>query len=182
MITVGVISDTHIPDRRRSLDSLALEIFQQAGVVEILHAGDVSAPRVLDQLAEIAPVYAVRGNRDWVSLSRLPYHQIRSYDGVQVGLTHGHGRWWNYMIDRVDYIVRGYRLEMFQPRLLETFSQVRVIVFGHTHRPLVHWSGETLLFNPGSPHFPDIKTSPPSVGLLKIAAGGVVSAEIIYLE
>lgn len=182
MITVGVISDTHIPDRARSLDALALEVFQQAGVVEILHAGDVSTPRVLDQLAEIAPVYAVRGNRDWVSLSRLPYHRIRSYDGVQVGLTHGHGRWWNYMIDRVDYMLRGYRLEIFQPRLLETFSQARVIVFGHTHRPLVHWSGEILLFNPGSPHFPDIKTSPPSVGLLRIDAGGGVSGEIVYLE
>ncbi len=182
MFTIGVISDTHIPDRRRSLDSLALEIFQQAGVVEILHAGDVSTPRVLEQLAEIAPVYAVRGNRDWFSLSHLPYHQVRSYNGIQVGLTHGHGRWWNYMIDRVDYIVRGYRLEMFQPRLLEAFSQAQVIVFGHTHRPLIHWSGETLLFNPGSPHFPDIKTSPPSVGLLKISAGGEVSGEIIYLE
>jgi uncharacterized protein len=182
MPTLGIISDTHIPDRARSLDRLALDIFDQARVAEILHAGDVSAPRVLSQLGEIAPVYAVRGNRDWVSLANLPYHQVRSYEGVQVGMTHGHGRWWEYMIDRVDYIVRGYRLELFQPRLMEAFQGARVVVFGHTHRPLLHQAGNVLLFNPGSPHFPDLKTSPPSVGLLHINAGGEVTGEIIYLE
>jgi putative phosphoesterase len=182
MPTLGIISDTHIPDRARSLDRLALDIFDQAGVAEILHAGDVSAPRVLSQLGEIAPVCAVRGNRDWVSLANLPYHQVRSYEGVQVGLTHGHGRWWEYMVDRVDYIVRGYRLEMFEPRLLEAFQQANVIVFGHTHRPLLHWADSVLLINPGSPHFPDLKTSPPSVGLLNIGAGGEVNGEIVYLE
>ena len=182
MLTLGVISDTHIPDRARSLERLALEVFQSAGVKAILHAGDVSTPRVIAQLEEIAPVHAVRGNRDWVALSHLPYHSLLTFDGIKVGLTHGHGRWWNYVVDRMNYIAYGYRLEMFQPRLMENFPDAQVIVFGHTHRPLVHWVGSVLLLNPGSPHFPDIKAIAPSVGLLHLDAGGGVSADIVYLN
>lgn len=182
MTILGVISDTHIPDRARSLDRLALDVFQSAQVDAILHAGDVSTPRVIAQLTEIAPVHAVRGNRDWVALAQLPYHSLLTFEGIKVGLTHGHGRWWNYVVDRVNYILNGYRLEMFQPRLMEAFPDVRVIVFGHTHRPLVQWSGNILLFNPGSPHFPDIQTYAPSVGLLRLDAGGEISADIVYLE
>jgi uncharacterized protein len=182
MLTLGVISDTHIPDRASSLERLALDVFQLAKVEAILHAGDVSTARVIDQLEEIAPVYAVRGNRDWVALSHLPYHSLLTFAGTTVGLTHGHGRWWNYVVDRVNYIVNGYRLEMFQPRLLKAFPDARVIVFGHTHRPLVHWVGRVLLFNPGSPHFPDIKTIAPSVGLLHLHAGGEVTADIVFLD
>lgn len=182
MLTLGVISDTHIPDRARQLDRRALDVFRAAGVDEILHAGDVSTPRVLTELEGLAPVHAVRGNRDWLALPHLPYHRRLVYCGVKVGLTHGHGRWWNYFFDRVEYLTRGYRLEMFQPRLMQTFPEARVIVFGHTHRPLSLWNGEVLLFNPGSPHFPDIKSITPSVGLLHIHDGGEVVGEIIDLD
>lgn len=182
LLTLGVISDTHIPDRARKLDRRILDIFQAASVSAILHAGDVSTPRVLVELGELAPVHAVRGNRDWLALPHLPYHCRLEYGGAKIGLTHGHGRWWNYFFDRIEYITRGYRLEMFQPRLVETFPDARVIVFGHTHRPLVHRVGEVLLFNPGSPHFPDIKSITPSVGLLHIQAGGEVVGELILLD
>jgi uncharacterized protein len=181
-ITIGVISDTHIPDRVRTLDPQVLTIFKEAHVSVILHAGDVSIPGVLQQLAEIAPVTAVRGNRDWVALRHLPHAVQVSLGGVQIGLTHGHGRPWNYIRDRVDYMIGGYRLEMFQPRLLETFPQARVIVFGHTHRPLNEWVDGTLLFNPGSPHFSDRKDVPLSVGLLHISVGGEVEGELRALN
>lgn len=182
MLTLGVIADTHVPDRARNLDQRALDVFQASGVQEILHAGDVSTPRVLAQLEEVAPVHAVRGNRDWLALPHLPYYSLLTFAGVKIGLTHGHGRWWNYILDRVDYILGGYRLEMFQPRLLGAFPDARVIVFGHTHRPLIHWEDGVMLFNPGSPHFPDIKSTTPSVGLLYIRTGGDVAGEIIYLD
>jgi hypothetical protein len=99
-----------------------------------------------------------------------------------VGLTHGHGRVWNYLIDRVKYVLGGYRLEMFQPRLLAAFPQANVIVFGHTHRALNLQVNGILLFNPGSVHFPDEKAASPSVGLLHLHAGGCVEGEIIWLD
>jgi putative phosphoesterase len=182
MITLGILADTHIPDRARGLNPRVLQVFEQAGVDQILHAGDISVPDVLEQLGRVAPVHAVRGNRDWIALKNLPAEMLLSFDGVQVGLTHGHGRVWNYFIDRVKYIIGGYRLEIFQPRLLASFPQARVIVFGHTHRPLNLRVEGKLLFNPGSVHFPDKKGTPPSFGLLHIQNGGSVEGELIWLD
>ena len=182
MTTLGVIADTHIPDRARSLNPRVLQIFEQAGVEAILHAGDVSVSGVLEQLGSVAPVHAVRGNRDWVALKKLPADVQLNFDGVIVGLTHGHGRVWNYFIDRVKYILGGYRLEMFQPRLLAAFPQANVIVFGHTHRPLNLLVNGKLLFNPGSAHFQDVKDTSPSVGLLHLYRGGSAEGEFIWLD
>jgi len=180
-LTLGIVADTHIPDRRRSLDPCVLEVFERSGVTAILHAGDVSTTRVLEQLEEIAPVYAVQGNRDWLALRHLPFRQELTFEGVKIGLIHGHGRLVEYMVDRVEYMTRGYRLEMFRPRLMAAFPAADVIVFGHTHRALNTISDGILLFNPGSPHFPDLKESTPSVGLLRIHSGGEVQGEIVEL-
>jgi len=181
MLTLGVISDTHVPDRARCLEQRALDVFYSAKAAAILHAGDISVRRVLEQLGELAPVHAVRGNRDWAALGKLPVKLDLEFGGVNIGLVHGHGRWNEYLIDRVEYLVRGYRLEMFQPRLAASFPKARVIVFGHTHRPLNQWIDGVLLFNPGSPHFPDVKSIAPSVGLLHLGAGGDVVGELVEL-
>ncbi|HEX7976542.1 MAG TPA: metallophosphoesterase family protein [Anaerolineales bacterium] len=182
MTTLGVISDTHVPDRAEKLDPRVLSIFRQAGVNAILHAGDVARPDVLEELAQVAPVYAVRGNRDWVWLSRLPLKRRLEFDGVLVGMAHGHGRWWNYVLDRARVMFLGFRLRYFLPHVLKAFPDVKVIVFGHTHRPMNRWVNGQLLFNPGSAHFPDLHCKAPSIGLIRIAAGGQVQGEIVYLE
>lgn len=182
MVTLGVLADTHIPDRARRLDPRVLDIFRQAGVQAILHAGDISVPNVIAELEQIAPVYAVRGNRDWVALSHLPLTQILTFGEITLGLVHGHGRLKNYLVDKVYYLMQGYRLERYQPRLEATFPQAQVILFGHTHIPLHLWSHGRLLFNPGSPHFPGRRDLRPSVGLLHLDTGGQVEAEIVWLE
>lgn len=182
MIKLGVISDTHIPDRARRLNERVIPIFQKAGVSVILHAGDVSTPRVLRELENVAPVYATRGNRDWLLLRYLPPTIQLNFNGVTIGLTHGHGGLRNYLVSRVKYMLGGYRIELFKPRLLETFPKARVIIFGHTHRILNQWSNGQLLFNPGSCQVPDLNITPPSVGLLTIYQSGVVEGEIVMLE
>ena len=181
-LTLGVISDTHIPDRARCLNVCVIPIFQEAGVVAILHAGDVSTPSVLLQLEEIAPVYATRGNRDWLLLRHLPLTIQLSFNGVTIGIAHGHGKLREYLSDRIKYIISGYHLNMFTPRLLATFPDVRVIIFGHTHRTLNHWLNGQLLFNPGSSHIPEKNATYPSVGLLTIYSGGEVKGEIVRLR
>ncbi|HSF80046.1 MAG TPA: metallophosphoesterase family protein [Anaerolineales bacterium] len=182
MTVLGVVADTHIPDRARRLDPRIGDVFRAAGVEEILHAGDISARPVLQEISQIAPVHAVRGNRDWVALRHLPLATRLTYGDVTLALSHGHGRWWRYLINRIDYLIRGYRLELFQSRLIAEFSDAQVIIFGHTHRPFNQWVDGRLLFNPGSPHCPDGKIKTPSVGLLHIGAGGDVLGEIISLE
>jgi putative phosphoesterase len=181
MVTLGVISDTHIPDRAHRLDPRVMPIFRSAGVEAILHAGDVSSPGVLAQLGEVATVYAVRGNRDWLWLRNLPVARRLDFSGVTIGLTHGHGNLWNYLKDRIYFMRQGYHPERLLPRLLAEFPDVRVIVFGHGHSPLNQWMGVQLLFNPGSPHVPGTEDLTPSVGLLHISGGSEVRGEIIRL-
>jgi hypothetical protein len=181
MLTLGVIADTHVPDRRRSLDPHILELLRSRNPQAILHAGDISAPFVLEELAKIAPVYAVRGNRDWLWLRELPSHRILEFAGVRIALTHGHGGWLRYLLDRPYFTLQGYHHERLAPRLLRKFPQVKAIVFGHGHQPLNRWIDGQLLFNPGSPHFPENKNLAPSLGILTIQNGGEVSGEILNL-
>lgn len=182
MTTLGVIADTHIPDRARRLERQILPFFEGSKVTAILHAGDVSVPRVLTQLSEVAPVYAVRGNRDWLALGRLPYSLNLTFEGTTIALVHGHGHRWIYLSDKIELLMRGYHFDRYRDRLLQAFPDVRVIVFGHTHRPINHWVGEQLIFNPGSPHFPGEKGYSPSVGLLHISDSGYVWGEINWLD
>lgn len=179
---LGVLADTHIPDRARNLHPQVISIFRSARVEAILHCGDVSVPRVLAELEEVAPVHAVRGNRDWFFLRNLPRSSLLLMGGVPIGLTHGHGHWRNYLFGRARYYLEGYRLERFLPRMLTTFPTTRVIIFGHTHRPLNSWIDGKLIFNPGSAHLPDIPFTSPSIGLLHISEEGQVKGEIIDLD
>jgi putative phosphoesterase len=174
MLSLGVVADTHVPDRRRSLDPRLLEILRSRDIRAILHAGDVSSPAVLHELEQIAPVYAVRGNRDWLWLRNLPSDRILTFAGVSIGMTHGHFGWVRYLLDRPYYTLHGYRHERLLPRLLAKFPQTRVIVFGHGHLPLNEWVDGRLLFNPGSPHFPTEKNVAPSLGFLHFSGGSEV--------
>jgi putative phosphoesterase len=179
--TIGVIADTHVPDKAKALHPQVLPILRQSGVSAILHAGDISSPAVLAALGDIAPVYAVLGNRDWVFIRRLPLHRTLTFEGVTIGLTHSHGGLRNYIIGKFQYIAEGYNLERFKPRLLETFPTADVIVFGHTHRPLIRWVNGKLFFNPGSTCLADKRDIPPSLGMLCIQPGGRITGEIVPL-
>ena len=181
MTVLGVLADTHIPDRARFLHPDILPIFREAGVEAILHAGDVSVPGVLEELEEVAPVFAVQGNRDWVLLRQLPRKLFLSFEGVDLVLEHGHGQWRNYLVDRTHYLLYGMQVSRYRNRLLASYPQTRVIVYGHLHIPEISWVGERLLFNPGSASCPDKKYTP-SVGLLNIRAGGEVEGEILDLS
>jgi uncharacterized protein len=122
---VGLISDTHgmvRADVHRAL----------AGVELILHAGDVGGDAVLDELAIIAPVFAVAGNTDPFGDPRLPASIERTIGGVSIHVSHGH--------------------EVGSPtpdRLLERYA-ADVIVYGHTHKQLIERAGERWVVNPGA--------------------------------
>jgi len=182
MLTLGVLSDTHIPDRARRLHPGILPMFRDAGVSAILHAGDISVPGVLAQLAQVAPVYAVRGNRDIFWRHRLPLALNLNFNGLEIGLAHGHGGWRSYLVDRIYFMFNGYHHERLLPRLLAGFPQANVIVFGHGHLPFNRWLDNQLLFNPGSPHFPEKTGLAPSVGFLHISAESEVRGEIVVLD
>jgi putative phosphoesterase len=182
MITLGVLADTHIPDRARELDPQVLERFEAARVAAILHAGDVSVPAVLDQLEQVAPVYAGRGNRDIFALRSLPMQVSLSYEGISVGLAHGHGTFTRYMVDKIKRSVQGRMVEQYIRRMLHTFPAADVIVFGHLHVPCNFYIDGKLLFNPGSTSYPWPRDEPPTFGLLFLEQDQAPRGEIIAIH
>src|SRR5690606_33961 len=89
-VRIGVISDTHIPQRAKTIPPIVYQLF--SGVALILHAGDLTTDDVIVQLEAIAPVYAVHANVDPPDLvRRLPKKREIHVGGVRIGLIHGDG-------------------------------------------------------------------------------------------
>jgi putative phosphoesterase len=178
MPRVGVIADTHVPQRLARLPDGIADAFR--GVDLILHAGDLNKRRVLDDLNRIALTLAVAGNADLFGTG-LPARRVIEIGGKRIGLTHGHGNWprylWRKMIDLL-----GYNNEFYARAARAEFERDRVdaVIFGHTHRPYLSTLGGVLVFNPG-PVAPDYYTTRgPQVGLLRIEPDRL-GAEVIEL-
>ncbi len=169
-----------MPDRARGLRPEVFAIFERAGVAAILHAGDISRRSVLDELQEIAPVYAVRGNRDWGDLKSLPAELSLEFEGVRIGLMHGHGSLEVYLMDKVSSVFLGTQPERYLKRALSAFPGARVVIYGHTHIPVKRWVDGRLYLNPGSAAFPAKKVLATSVAILRIDPGKGIDAQIIY--
>ncbi len=182
MTVVGVLADTHVPDRVPNIDQKVLQTFNEKHVVAILHAGDVSVPRVITELEQIAPVHTVRGNRDIFYPQYLPMRVNLNIEGISIGLAHGHGTFSRYLIDKLQRVVAGRYVGKYLRRMLVTFPDVQVIVFGHLHVPCnFHLDGK-LLFNPGSTCYPWPRNFPPSFGLLYLEPGKEPWGEIIEID
>jgi putative phosphoesterase len=182
MITLGVLADTHIPDKAPKLNPQVTSRFKQAGVSAILHAGDITSPGVLVELKQIAPVYAVLGNQDIFALRHLPTQVRLNLAGIKLGMAHGHGTFVEYWRDKIVSRLRGKRVGRYIQRMLRTFPEVDVIVFGHLHVPCnFHLEGK-LFFNPGSTTFPWPRMEQATFGLLTLEQGKEPRGEIIELE
>ena len=176
MAVIGVVADTHVPHRLPCLPANLKPALR--GVDLILHAGDISSPSVLMELAEIAPVQAVAGNADLLG-HRLPLTRVVEIEGRRIGLVHGHGGWARYLMGKVRDQLR-YSEEYYVRIAQRSFGSVDAIVFGHTHRAFCQTRAGVLLFNPG-PVAPDYYFGDrPQVGLLRVEADRI-EAEVIAL-
>jgi putative phosphoesterase len=118
-VLIGVISDTH-----GLLRTEAVEALQRSDL--ILHAGDIGPAAILDELKNIAPVKAIRGNVDidaWAR--RLPATRTVMAGDLQIYLIH-------------------------DVKQLGPTPDVHAVVSGHSHKPTVVWRDGVLFLNPGS--------------------------------
>lgn len=182
VLRIAVISDTHIPDRAAELHPALIGELRNRQVDLILHAGDISVPRVLSELQEIAPVKAVRGNRDLLFRGELPNLVEIDANGVPLVLTHGHLNFLTYSWDKFQYMFRGYDRTRFIKRLGEAFPQAKVLVYGHTHRAENLWAEGKLFFNPGSAAIGDLWVRSCSFGVIEIDDNGSITSGIVPLE
>lgn len=148
---MGVVADSHVGEFIDALPDGTLEAL--AGCDLILHAGDLSVPSVLDDLAAVAPVVAVRGDHDRLGGLALPRRTVVVVGGRRIGLTHGdRGALTDTSVVAVA-VVRGravrYRAGLSRG-LLRRFGPVDAVVYGHWHEPVCAWIGGTLLFSPGA--------------------------------
>jgi putative phosphoesterase len=180
--TIGVIADTHIPDRTSSLHPSIIPIFVENKVDIILHAGDICNQQVLDRLGKIAEVKAVRGNRDWFFEPALPMQMELEIMGIKILLAHGHASFWHYLEDKIDHTLRGYRFARYEKLFLKEHSQNLVFIFGHSHAPENRWVKDRLFFNPGSASMGWNKKVEPSIGLIDFLSDGEVNGRIIPLS
>jgi putative phosphoesterase len=131
VLTIAVISDTHMPRGARRLP-----VERLAGADAILHAGDFMELSVLQELQALGPpVHGVRGNVDSHELIvRLPLMRTVRFEGVTIGMVHDAGAATGRLA-----------------RMRRRFPDADAVVFGHSHIPLHEQREGFQIFNPGSP-------------------------------
>jgi putative phosphoesterase len=171
VMRVGLLSDTHVPEAAKELPMAELRAAFK-GVDLIMHGGDIYYRSVLEDLAQIAPVIAARGDDDFGSTladERVKDKHVLHLDGHCIWLIHE-------------------RPSMFNPpppphRRAFEFRSIEVpevVVFGHQHKTIVESYDGMLLVSPGSPTFLHYRQGLGTVGILNIN-DGKVDVNIIHL-
>jgi putative phosphoesterase len=163
-LTIGVISDTHIyTGSRRVIPPGVIRLFERAGIDLLVHLGDANSRLVLEELAGLAPLIAVPGNNDDPELHYMLPETTRFTVGERTfGVLHGHGG-----------------RSAKQEAIRRFVGKVDLVLFGHSHMPLIERVDDTILFNPGSAtdrrwheHF--------GVGLIRVEDGRIEPDLILY--
>ena len=149
---IGLISDTHGLLRPEAVAALQ-------GCAQIIHAGDIGKPQVLDGLRAIAPLEAIRGNIDTAD-------------------------WAQVLPERLDLRIGGLTLHVLhdlkQLDIDPLAAGVDVVIAGHSHKPLHEERNGVLYLNPGSAGPRRFKL-PISVGIVHIEDGRA-RAKLITLQ
>jgi putative phosphoesterase len=153
MLRVGLISDTHDLLRPEAKEFLR-------GCAHIVHAGDITSRGILDELATLAPVTAVRGNNDRGAWAE----DLRETELVTIG-------------EVSIYVLHDLKQLEIEPR----DARVHVVVSGHSHKPGIEKRGGVLFVNPGSAG-PRRFTLPISVGELLVSGSSVEAIEARIVE
>ena len=154
-MVLGLVSDTHGLVRPEIFSALE-------GVKLILHAGDVGGSSVLTELSAIAPVRAVYGNTDSPGAPNLEARLWVEIEDLTIHVSHGHE-------------VSG---SPTPEKLLSRYT-ADVIVYGHTHKPLIERLGRRLVVNPGAAG-PRRFNLRPSVAKMTVQ-NGQASVDIVWL-
>ncbi len=119
---IGIISDTHGLLRPEAFNAL-----QSSDL--IIHAGDIGDLQIIDKLAAISPVVAVRGNMD----SEIGSYNLKKTEVVDLG-------------GQIIYVLHDVSRLDIEP----SSAHIRVVIHGHSHRPAIQEHAGVLYINPGS--------------------------------
>jgi len=154
MTILGILSDTHLAAPGEDFRHRAGLAF--AGCDVIVHAGDLSDVSILEVFSGM-DVYAVHGNMCNSAARRiLPEYRLLTIGGYTIGLCHGSGE-----------------KHTIEDRMLALFPTADCIIYGHTHVPVCHRIGSTLLINPGSFQSTGRYGTQGSYAILKLGCDGL---------
>ncbi|MDD5108975.1 MAG: metallophosphoesterase [Candidatus Omnitrophica bacterium] len=164
---IGVISDTHIPDRSEHIPEVVLNAFKHVDLV--VHAGDIVNLEVINELKLVCPkIIAVAGNMDSQAIVKnFPVKDVFEISGLKFGIMHGYGSPMNL----IDVLKDSFKKE-----------KPDVIIFGHSHEAMNKYLDGVLFFNPGSAT--DCLSAEASYGLIEIEdsqQGHKINAKIIKI-
>ncbi|WP_042264789.1 metallophosphoesterase family protein [Paraburkholderia heleia] len=151
-LRIALVADTH------NLLRPELLAFVE-GADAIVHAGDICEKRVLDTLAAIAPLTAVRGNNDrglWADA--LPVQTTVALGGIRLAVVH----------------------ELPDLQGDPAADGIAAVVSGHSHKPALETRAGVLYVNPGSAG-PRRFRLPISAAMLTIGSQGVLDVEHVNL-
>ncbi|WP_291634511.1 metallophosphoesterase family protein [Clostridium sp.] len=134
---IAILSDTHVKKHSDKLFKLIDILSKEADM--IIHAGDYISPCVVSKLREHKNFVGVWGNNDKGYIRDLLKEKtIITVEGYKIGLYHGHGNSKNTLETAYDKFID---------------DKVDIIVFGHSHQPLILTKNKILMINPGSPSY-----------------------------
>ena len=165
---IGLIADTHLPSLVRSLDELGPQIVDVLRSVDlILHAGDVTAPSVLEWCAQFAPLLIAEGNNDLFDDARMAKKQMLDIHGWRIGMAH-------------ELRPESRPIEQILHSSLDG-ERVDILIGGDTHVERLEFRDDVLLINSGSPILPHhLSTRLGTLGILEVSPARV-RAEIVVL-
>ena len=167
MLKLGVISDTH-GFYRDEIDNLFYDCNH------IFHAGDIGNPAIIERLQRIAPTTWVKGNCDFPSMlpPNTKLEENIALGGFRIYMTH-----------QPEGVSRFLEMNEFD---ISEGNIPYICIHGHTHIERIDTGNDSspakLIFNPGSASRPRGFRAQPSVGIIEVEDGCVVSAEILNMN
>lgn len=155
-----IVSDTH-----RNEDNLIKVLEMEKSLDLLIHCGDVEgAEYEIENYAGCKTVF-VAGNNDF--FSRLPREVQIQVENYNIWVTHGH----NYYVNtNPDYIKKEAKIR-----------NVDIVMYGHTHRPIIEKMDGLIVINPGSISYPRQEGRKPSYAIMEVKEDRISRLEILYL-
>jgi uncharacterized protein len=155
MTRIGILSDTHLSTISDTFLQDVRYAFHDCDT--IIHAGDLTNVSILSVFKD-KDVHAVCGNMcSHITRQSLPESSLITIQGYLFGLCHGAGG-------------PGHTIE---DRIYSMFPEAHCIVYGHTHIPVCHTIGSTMIINPGSFTSTGRYGSPGTYGIVTIEETGI---------
>lgn len=144
-----------------------MRVLQKVGTLDlVIHLGDIEGSEYIIQEAADCPVEMVAGNNDF--FSNLPSEKTLQIGSYCVMITHGH----RY------YISMG--SEMLKK---EAIAQgIDIVMYGHTHKPVIDISDNIIAINPGSLSYPRQENRKPSYIIMELNGAGKAEFTLHYLD